>query len=77
LAVANLNFRLVNNQKYESIVSLFKEWVKNNLSKNIKYELSFDQHNKAVKIDLQNKFIDKAERILTDIYKNKVYYLRS
>jgi len=76
-ATANINFRLVNNQKCDSIVNLFKEWIKNNLPKNIEYKLSFDQYSKPTKISLQNKFVDKAEKTLTEIYANKVIYLRS
>jgi hypothetical protein len=68
---------LVNNQKCDSIVNLFKERIKNNLPKNIEYKLNFEQYSKPTKINLQNKFIDKAEKLLTDIYANKVNYLRS
>jgi len=75
--VANINFRLVNNQKCDSIMSLFKERVKNNLPKYLDHKISFDSCCKPIKLDLQNHFANKAEKILQEVYKNKVLYIKS
>ncbi len=76
-AVANINFRLVSNQKCESIMSLFKERVKNNLPKYVEYKLTFDSCCKPTTLSVQNYFTNKAEEILTKVYKNKVHFIKS
>jgi len=73
----NINFRLVSNQKCDSIISLFKERVNNNLPKYIKNKITFDTCCKAIKIDTQNYFADKAETILWKVYNHKVLHIRS
>lgn len=76
-ATVNINFRLVKNQKCDSIMSLFQERVNNNLTKDIEYKIMFDTCCKATNIDTQNYFSNKAETILEKIYNHKVLHIKS
>ncbi len=76
-AKANLNFRLVSKQKCDTIKSLFEERVKNNVPNYVNYELSFDKCNKAIKLNNENIFYEKAKTILEKVYKNKLINLYS
>ncbi len=77
IAKANLNFRLVSNQKCENIKSLFEERIKSNLSNYVEYKLNFDNCNNAIRLDNKNDFYEKAKKKLENVYKNKVINLYS
>ncbi len=76
-ATANINFRLVYNQKCDTIKNLFEERIKNTLPKHITYKLSFDLCNKAIKLNNNNKYSQKARILLEKIYNNKVINIYS
>jgi acetylornithine deacetylase/succinyl-diaminopimelate desuccinylase-like protein len=76
-ATANINFRLVNNQKCDSIMSLFEKRIKNNLPQYLDFKISFDSCCKAIKLDTENYFANKAEEILTNVFNKKVFYIKS
>lgn len=76
-AIANINFRLVNNQKCDSIISWFQERVKNNLPQDINYTLNFDSCCKPTKLSTENSFSNKAKNILQKVYDKNVYYIQS
>lgn len=70
-----LNFKLVPNQKVESIKKLFEEWLKSNLL--CEYCVSYFWESDPVKIDVQNWFVDKVKSLLSDCYLNKIYQVSS
>jgi len=70
-AIANLNFRLVNNQKCDEIKSLFQKRIEDSLPDYVTYKLEFDICNKPITLDNENKFVEKARTLLEKIYNTK------
>ncbi len=71
-AVIKFNFRLVKNQTPEKIVELFKEFLKENLPEFVDYVFESEAANNPVRIDANNKYVLKAEKVLSEIFKTEV-----
>lgn len=71
-AVIKFNFRLVKNQTPEKVIELFKKFLKENLSDYVDYVFDAEASNNPVRIDANNKYVLKAEKILSEIFKSEV-----
>lgn len=72
-----MNMKLVPNQKTQVIQWLFEEWIKWNISNYVDYQLDYSWLADAVKINLQNQFVESAEWILQSIYWKKILQISS
>lgn len=68
MAKAKINIRLVKSQEPGKIEELFKEYIKKTLPDYVEYELSFEQATSPVRINADNKFVEKAEKVLERIF---------
>lgn len=77
VAKISLNVKLVPNQKTSVIQWLFEEWIKSNVPNYVDYEISYSWLADAVKIGLQNYFVNYAETSLKTVYSEKVLQISS
>lgn len=72
------NFRLVNDQKPDKILKLFKLWVKKTLPGYVDHEFLIPDKTEGtvipVRIDINNPYVKKSKEILQQVYKKEVYY---
>ncbi len=76
-AIANINFRIVPNQKYEFIKNNFEKRVKDNTPDYVNLKIFFDPSTNPIKLNLENYYIKKAYDILEKVYGKKPIYTRS
>ena len=72
VAVVTLDFKLVSNQKVDSVQSLFQQWIKSNLPDYIDCQLSFSWGAEPVRYSTDNYFADRAKDILLKSHGNRV-----
>jgi len=73
-AVAKINFRLVKNQKPQKIIKLFKDHLKKNLPNYVDYSLDISTACEGVKLDINNKYVEKAKQLLRQVWKKHPVY---
>lgn len=71
-AEARINFRLAASQNSESVKKAFEAYVANNAPKYVSYILSFSGLHNPIKVNLDNPYVKRVEKILEDTYKTKV-----
>lgn len=71
-AEARINFRIVTSQDPKKISKAFVAFVKRNTPKYVDYTITFNGLHKAIKVNTNNLYIKKAEKILESVYKKKV-----
>lgn len=76
-ATAKINVRLVKSQEPERLFKLFEQFIKKELSKHASYTLQFDHPHNAVKLDLSNKYVTKASKLLRHVYGQSPLYTYS
>jgi acetylornithine deacetylase/succinyl-diaminopimelate desuccinylase-like protein len=62
------NFRLVAHQDPKKIFEEFSKFIKDNISDAVTYELSEADFVEAVKVDINNEYVRKVQKIITDVY---------
>jgi acetylornithine deacetylase/succinyl-diaminopimelate desuccinylase-like protein len=67
-ATAKINFRLVKNQKAEVIVDLFENYCKKMTPDYVDGKLEFHHLHEGIKLDINNEYIHKAEKLLAESY---------
>lgn len=72
IAEAKINFRIVASQDPEKIAKSFADFVKNNTPKYVDYTINFNGLHKPIKVNTNNVYIKRAEKILEDVYKSKI-----
>ena len=76
-AKVKFSFRLVEHQNPKEIESLVFDFVKENLPKEVKWELKFLSKSAPFYTDVKNKWVKKTAKILKDIFGNEVIFNRS
>lgn len=72
-AIAKINIRTSPLQNPTEIGEIFKKWVEKNISKNVDYKLVVEQISSGAVVDIANKYVKKADEILTEVYGVKPY----
>jgi acetylornithine deacetylase/succinyl-diaminopimelate desuccinylase-like protein len=67
-AVAKINFRLVDKQNPQKIAELFEQFIKENLPEYVEYEFKPEQLYEGIKLDINNEYIRKAEKVLQESF---------
>lgn len=67
-AIAKINVRLVKSQEADELFNLFEQFVTDSLPHYTSYMLTFDHAHNAVKLDADNKYVQKASKIIKDVY---------
>ncbi len=73
-AVAKINFRLVLNQEPDKIIKLFKKFLDKEIPKYVKYELITTNPYNGIKVDIKNKWVERAYSSLEQAFGNKPIY---
>ncbi len=68
------NIRLVNNQVPEKILSQLKKFIKENIPDYIEYEFESEAATYPVRINVDNKYVLKAKKILSEIFNQEVLH---
>ncbi|MCX7881225.1 MAG: M20/M25/M40 family metallo-hydrolase [Patescibacteria group bacterium] len=76
-AMVKFSFRLVENQDPEKIEKLVFDFVKKNLSKEVKWDLRCLSKSSPFYTDVNNKLVKKTAEILKKVFKNEVLFNRS
>jgi acetylornithine deacetylase/succinyl-diaminopimelate desuccinylase-like protein len=76
-AQAKFSFRLIENQTPEEVEKLVKDFVKDNLPKGVKYNLKTLAKLDPFHTDINNKFIEKTDKIFKEVFGKKSLYTRS
>jgi len=76
-AVIKFSCRLVENQNPENIENLVKEFITNNLTKGVKYDLKILSKDHPFYTNTNNQFVKKTAEILTGFFGNKTRFNRS
>lgn len=76
-ATAKINIRLVKSQTPETLFNFFEQFVKKNISTHTSYTLTYDHPHNAVKLDLNNHFVQRATKILATVYKKQPIFTYS
>lgn len=71
-AEARLNFRIVASQKPEQVAKDFEKFVRKNTPKYVKAGLSFHGLHSPIKLDMENKYVERATTVLKKVYGSKV-----
>ncbi len=71
-AEARLNFRIVASQDPKNVAADFEKFVKTNVPKYVNYNLTFNGLHKPIKVNIQNEYAIRAEKILNEVYKTHV-----
>ena len=71
-AEARINVRLVSSQNPEQIAERIKVFIKKNTPSYVDLSISFTGPHSPVKVNLNNHYVEMAEKILTKVYKSKV-----
>lgn len=74
---AKINFRLVKNQEPYKIEMLFRKFLEENIPDYVDYSFKAQDHYEGVKVDLKNKFVTKATKVLEKAFGEKVIFLYS
>lgn len=70
-ATAKINVRLVKSQEPAKLFNLFEQFVRESLPSYASYTLQFDHAHNAIKLDTNNKYLQKASKTLGAVYKQK------
>lgn len=77
-AIIKFNFRLVPNQDPDKVLSNFKKYVNRTLPGYIKHKFTLPESTegsvKAVRVSIENRYIEKAKQVLEEVYNKKIYY---
>ncbi|MFI5241333.1 MAG: M20/M25/M40 family metallo-hydrolase, partial [Microgenomates group bacterium] len=71
-AEARINFRIVSSQDAKKVAETFKSFVKKNTPNYVEYTLSFGGLHNPIKIDTNNKYVKEIEKVLENVYGQKV-----
>lgn len=73
-ARVKINFRLVQSQETENILNLYREYISNTLPDYIEWKLEEHDIHSAAKIDLDNKYVQKAKDKLTEAFGKEPFF---
>lgn len=73
-ATAKINFRLVSHQTTQELFDKFKNFISENIPKYADFSFEMDSSNEALKIDINNKYVDHARSVLEEVWGEKVIY---
>lgn len=73
-ATAKVNVRLNPNLNANEAAKEFKNYIAQNMPKDIEYIVEIDHASQGVKMDLKNEYTKKASKILQEVYGEKVIY---
>ncbi|GBD34050.1 putative succinyl-diaminopimelate desuccinylase [bacterium HR34] len=73
-AFAKVNFRLVEKQSPQKVAKYFVDFIKQNISKEVKYKVKIEGLNKPLKINVNNKYVERAREVLESVWKKKVVF---
>lgn len=76
-AMIKFSIRLVPDQKPKKIKKITEDFIKNNLPKEVDYELRIDDGCEPFYTDFKNKYAVKTAEILSEVFGNKTYFNRS
>lgn len=71
-AEARLNFRIVASQKYDQVEADFREYVRATVPEYIEYSITSNHHHNPVKIDTSSAVFADTEKILEEVYMDRV-----
>lgn len=74
-ALVNINFKTVKKQNSEKIMNSFQQRVNSNIPDYVEYDIKINQISEWTAIDKKNKYFEKAESFLQDIFQNEVIHL--
>lgn len=73
-ATVKINFRTVRNQHIDKIINSFEQWLKFNVSTYVDYKLEVLDYCDACKVDVNNSYVQRAEKFLKAIFQKEVIY---
>ncbi len=76
-AMAKFSIRLVPSQQHQEIKKIVEKFIKNNLPKELKYELKTLAGNDPFYTDFKNQYVQKTVEVFSQVFKNKTFFNRS
>lgn len=73
-ATVKINFRIVRNQNISKIINSFEQWLRFNVSSYVDYKLDVLDYCEPCKVDTNNMYAQRAERLLKAIFQKEVIY---
>lgn len=73
VATAKVNFRLVDKQNPRKIAEIFERFIAESIPEYVEFEFKGEQFYEGIKLDINNEYIKKAEKLLKESFGQEPY----